>query len=202
MVVILLWVFFRERRTSRVSAGGGIVSADSTAAGTSKAVSSRDILSSACGDRVIREGRVGKLAIGDPVDSVRRCAVVRDTMVSYGEGSLTRTLFVAFAADTVGAEIVDGKVWRLTVSSPGLRTVDSLGVGTSLRQLLDMSSPRGASGEGRMFVLSPDHCGQSFEINYFGPMPRGGWIPAALARLPDTTHVIRVLVNSCHRSLY
>lgn len=111
-------------------------------------------------------------------------------------------VFIALGADTIAAQIVDGRVWRIEVLSPGARTVDSLGVGTPLRRLLEMSSPRGAAGEGRMFILSPDHCGQSFEISRVGPMPKAGWTLAALAKLPDTTHVIRVLVVRCHPELY
>ncbi len=155
-----------------------------------------------CGDRTIRRERVGKIAIGDPVDSLTKCNVVRDTVVLEDEGGKARKVFVALAADTIAAQIVEGQVWRIEVSSPGIRTADSLGVGTPLHRLLEMSSPRGASGEGRMFVLSPDHCGQSFEISYFGPMPRGGWTPATLAKLPDGTHVIRVRVARCHPKLY
>jgi hypothetical protein len=155
-----------------------------------------------CGDRTIRGERVGIIAIGDPVDSLRKCKVVRDTVVPGGEGTMARKVFIALGPDTIAAEIVEGRVWRIEVSSPGIRTVDSLGVGTPLRRLLEMSSPRGALGEGRMFVLSPDHCGQSFEISYFGAMPRGGWTRAALAKLPDATHVIRVLVVRCHPELY
>jgi hypothetical protein len=173
----------------------------STSASASPAVSAQS-KSGDCGDRTIRGERVGKIAIGDPVESLTKCHVVRDTVVQAGEGTTARKVFIALAADTVAAEIVDGRVWRIEVSSPAVRTVDSLGVGTPLRRLLQMSNPRGASGEGRMFVLSPDHCGQSFEISYFGPMPSGGWTRAALAKLPETTHVIGVLVVRCHPELY
>jgi len=155
-----------------------------------------------CGDQTIRGERVGDIAIGDPVDSLKKCRVVRDTVVPGGEGTMARKVFIALSKDTIAAEIVDGRVWRIEVSSPGVRTADSIGVGTSLRRLLELSDPRGASGEGRMFVLSPDHCGHSFEISHFGPMPRAGWTRATMATLPESTHVIGVLVVSCHPSLY
>lgn len=153
-----------------------------------------------CGEQTIRGERVGEIAIGDPVDSLGKCHVVRDTVVPDGEGTTVRKVFVALARDTIAATIVDGRVWRIEVSSPGLRTPDSLGVGTPLGRLLEMSNPRGSSGEGRMFVRSPDHCGQSFEIPY-PSIPRGDWT-RHLAELPETTRVIRVLVQRCHPALY
>ena len=153
-----------------------------------------------CADRTIRQERVGIIAIGDPVDSLRKCSIVRDTVVSEDEGGKARMVSIALAADTIRAQIVDGRVWRIEVSSPGVRTPESLGVGTPLGRLLEMSNPRGVSGEGRMFVRSPDHCGQSFEIP-FPSIPRGDWT-RHLAELPDTTHVIRVLVQRCHPALY
>ena len=155
-----------------------------------------------CGKPIITGSRVGSIAIGDPVDSLKKCRVVRDTVVPDGEGTTVRKVFIALAKDTIAASIVDGLVWRIEVFSPGIRTPDSLGVGTPLRRLMEMSDPRGASGEGRMFVLSPDHCGQSFEISHFGPMPRGGWNRLTMMSLPDTTRVIRVLVLRCHPELY
>lgn len=167
-----------------------------------KSTTPTEIQQRECRDQMIRAERVGEIAIGDPLDSLKKCRVVRDTVVPGGEGTTARKIFIALANDTIAAEIVDSRVWRIEVTSPGVRTPDSLGVGTPLRRLLEMSSPRGASGEGRMFVLSPDHCGQSFEISHFGPMPRGGWTRAALANLPETTHVISVLVTSCHPALY
>jgi len=179
----------------------GTDSTSSSSAAVSPATAAQS-KSDDCLDRTIRIERVGKIAIGDKVDSLTKCNVVRDTVVLEDEGGKARKVFVALAADTIAAQIVDGQVWRIEVSSPGIRTADSLGVGTPLRRLLEMSSPSGASGEGRMFVLSPDHCGQSFEISFFGPMPRSGWSPAALAKLPDGTHVIRVLVVRCHPELY
>jgi hypothetical protein len=136
------------------------------------------------------------------VDSLRKCNVVRDTVVQEDEGGKARKVFIALAADTIAAGIRDGRVWRIEVSSPGARTVDSLGVGTPLSRLLQMSNPRGASGEGRMYVLSPDHCGQSFQISHFGLMPSGGWTRTTMAKLPDSTHVIRVLVRRCYPGLY
>jgi hypothetical protein len=179
----------------------GTDSTTSSPAAVSPAISAQPN-SDACADRTIRGERVGRIAIGDPVDSLRKCSVVRDTVVSEDEGGKARKVSIALASDTIRAQILDGRVWRIEVSSPGPRTVDSLGVGTPLSRLLQMSNPRGASGEGQMFVRSPDHCGQSFEISYFGPMPSGGWTSTTMAKLPDTTHVIRVLVQRCHPALY
>ena len=147
---------------------------------------------------MISQARVGAIAIGDPVESLKKCQVVRDTVVPADEGSTARKVFIALGADTVAAEIVDGRVWRIEALSPGILTADSIGVGTPLSRLLRMSNPRGITGEGRMFVVSPDHCGESFQISHFAPDPRGGWTRAALAKLPEGTHVTRVLVIGCH----
>ena len=156
-----------------------------------------------CGEPVITETGVGKVKIGMTANALRAsCQIVLDTLRPGGEGEIQHVLRVAFPPDYLDAEIVNDSVWRLDILTPGIRTADSLGVGTALHRLLQMSRPRGASGEGRMFVMSPDHCGRSFEISYFGPMPRGGWTPANLARLPDSTHVVAVLVSKCYPELY
>jgi hypothetical protein len=140
---------------------------------------------------------VGRVRVGDPIDSLRKCEIARDTVVPADEGTKARKIFVAFARDTIAAEIVLGRVWRIEVLSPGLRTTDSLGVGTPLGRLLRLKNPRGLTGEGRLFVVSPDHCGLSFQLSTAGPEHRGDWDRAALAALPESTVVRRVLVVGC-----
>lgn len=110
-----------------------------------------------------------------------------------------RKLTVALARDTVEAEIVNGRVWRLAVHSPRLRTADSLGVGTTLASLLQLRNPRGMTGEGRFYVASPQYCGMSFRLANAGPgAQRGDLDSAGLARLPKSAVVSEVLVFGCH----
>ena len=132
------------------------------------------------------------------MDSLRKCNVVRDTVVPADEGMTARKVFVAFAADTVRAEIVNDRVWRIEVVSPGLRTTDSISVGTPLRRLLALGNPRGITGEGRLFLVTSDHCGLSFQLSPAGSLAhRGAWDRAALSKLPDSTAVSRILVIGC-----
>jgi hypothetical protein len=98
---------------------------------------------SSCGPEAITDEGIGELRIGATVESIRqKCNVVRDTTAPGAEGMLARKLRVALSRDTVEAEIVDGRVWRIAVHSPRLRTADSLGVGITLARLLRLRNPR------------------------------------------------------------
>lgn len=142
----------------------------------------------------------GALRIGMTVDDVRaRCGVASDGTRPGPEGEPSRVIEVPMGADTVDAEIEDGRVWRIPVTSPRLRTADDLGVGTRLARLLELRDVQPAMGEG-LYVLSPAHCGLSFQLDD----PSGRPLPPAqtlaeLRRLPETTVVSRVLVTGCDR---
>ncbi len=155
---------------------------------------------SSCGAEVITDEGIGELRIGATVESVRqKCKVVRDTTVAGAEGMPARKLAVAFSKDTVEAEVVDDRVWRIAVRSPRLRTASLLGVGTLNMRLLTLKDPHGAMGEGALFVLSPQHCGMSFRLANAGPRgQKGDLTKAELARLPVETIVSEVLVFGCH----
>ncbi len=156
---------------------------------------------SSCGEEVITDEGIGQLRIGATVESIKqKCKVVRDTTVSGAEGMPARKVAVAFSKDTVEAEIVDDRVWRIAVHSPGLRTASLLGVGTLNVRLLTLKDPHGARGEGALFVVSPQHCGMSFRLANAGPRgQRGDLDKAGLARLPVETVVSEMLVFGCHR---
>jgi hypothetical protein len=151
-----------------------------------------------CGDRTIRGDGVGNLRIGESVDSVKaRCTVLRDTTQQGLEGMQERRMLVGFGKDTLDAEIVDGKVWRLDVRSPAFQTRDSIAVGSPLRWLLGENA-RGLVGEGVLAVVSPDHCGLSFILSGGIPGARvRSWDKEALTRLPASTSVKRILVLGC-----
>jgi hypothetical protein len=133
------------------------------------------------------------------VDSVRAiCRVLSDTTRLASEGQRARFIGVGFGTETLEAEIVGGRVWRIDVRSPRFKTADGLGVGTPLSRLLSLNSPRGLTGEGQLFVASPDHCGLSFRLSDNGATARSqDWDRAALSRLPSGTVVDRVLAVGC-----
>jgi hypothetical protein len=152
-----------------------------------------------CGTGTITGNGIGDLRLGVTPAAVRAsCVVVRDTTRLASEGQLARMIAVAFPRDTVEAEIVDGRVWRIEVLSPRFRTADSLGVGTPLRRLLALRDPRGITGEGQLFVVSPEQCGLSFRLSDNGSSARAqDWDRAALARLPSKTVVDKILIVGC-----
>jgi hypothetical protein len=145
---------------------------------------------------------IGSLVIGRPVEELGGdCLVVSDTVDPLGpEGMPQRLVRVELGPDTVTVEVADDRLFRLDVRSPRIRTVDDLGVGTMLGELLHVQDLRGVSGEGALFAVSPSHCGLSFGL---GPEPpdRAGtsWTRGALAELPDTLTVRRVLAYGCAR---
>lgn len=146
--------------------------------------------------RITGDG-VGPLRIGARVSDVRaRAAVVRDTTVPGAEGQPSRRIAVVLGPDTIEAEVVDDRVWRVPVTSPRLQTADGLGVGTPLARLLELPGARPAMGEG-LYVLVPSHCGLSFQL----ANPGGSLPPATtseeLRRLPAATVVSRILVTGC-----
>jgi hypothetical protein len=109
-----------------------------------------------------------------------------------------RLLRVAFGPDTLTVEVADDRVFRLDVASPRVVTVDGLGVGTTLGELLQVQDLRGVSGEGRLFAVSPSHCGLSFALGREPPDRAGtSWTRGALAELPDTLTIQRVLAYGC-----
>jgi hypothetical protein len=152
-----------------------------------------------CGTRAITGNGIGDLRVGMTPDAVRaKCVVLRDTTRLATEGQLARMIAVAFPKDTVEAEIVNGRVWRIEVLSPRFQTADSLGVGTPLRHLLALRNPRGLTGEGQLFVVSPEQCGLSFRLSDNGSSVRTqDWDRAALGRLPSKTVVDKILIVGC-----
>jgi hypothetical protein len=177
--------------SSTPSSAGGAPSASPGATGASGQKSS-------CGAEVLGEEGIGELRLGSTVESVRqKCNVVRDTTAPGAEGMPARKLAVALSRDTVEAEIVDGKVWRIAVHSPQLRTADALGVGTSIGRLRQLKEPRGMMGEGQFFVASPQHCGMSFRLSNAGPAARGDMDRAGLFRLSEAAVVSQVLIFGC-----
>jgi hypothetical protein len=163
------------------------------------AATTPSVATSTCGDETLTDEGIGHLRIASTVEAVGlNCSIVRDTTAIGAEGMPARKLLVALSRDTVEAEVVAGRVWRIAVASPRLRTPDSLGVGTTKARLLQLTKPRLMTGEGRLFVASPEHCGMSFKLTNVGRNAlRGNLDRIGLARLPDTTVVSEVLIFGC-----
>lgn len=159
----------------------------------------RDVSDPSCGGTTLSGRGVGALRIGMSIDAVQSaCRVLGDTTRLASEGQRARFIGVGFGTETLDAEIVKERVWRIDVRSPGFKTSDGLGVGTPLSRLLSLKSPRGLTGEGQLFVASPDHCGLSFRLSDNGANARSQeWDRAALSRLPSGTVVDRILAVGC-----
>jgi hypothetical protein len=159
-----------------------------------------------CGDSLLREGGIGKLRIGVSVDSIKsQCRVVKDTnTVDPGAKGMTsdrptRRITVAFPQGSVEGEIVDERVWRINVTSPAFRTTDSLGVGSTIPELLRNDQAGGAYGEEGLYVISRNHCGLSYHM--YGRIPPPGnrhWDNKALSALPASLKVGQVSIVRCN----
>ena len=155
-----------------------------------------------CGDRVIHEQHIGKLQIGMSVDSLmQQCPSLIESNKPGIEGNNERKMTVFYAPEYVEAEIVDGKVWRISVESPAFRTTDAVGVGSSVAEVIRRDEPEGGVGEGAFFLISRKHCGLSYQLS--GGIPAGAnrrWDKKALSTLPASVEVTRVLVYKCPAS--
>jgi hypothetical protein len=151
-----------------------------------------------CGRPIVDGEGVGNIRIGMAADTVKaRCVVVRDTVERRAEGQLERILVVPFEQDPAVVEVNDGRVWRIEITEPGLRTSNWLGVGTPLSTLLALNGGvQGLVGEGNLFLVSQALCGLSFELSE-PRSPSGSWNAARLRTLPKSTVVKRVLVIGC-----
>ncbi len=147
------------------------------------------------GGATITGTAVGDVRLLTRIDDVRReCAVVADTALTL-EGDLQPAILVDLGQDTILAEIVDERISRIRVRTPGPATRDSLRVGTPLRRFATLPGPTILTGEGQHFLVTPGHCGISFAIAgiRFGDARR--WTAAELAALPDSVRVGAILVT-------
>src|SRR5712691_6643131 len=85
----------------------------------------------------LQGGGVGAVHLRMPVPQLKaKCIVVLDTTIELGaEGFPERRIVVLIGDDSLRVEIESDRVWRIDVTSPRMRTADSLGVGTTVRQL-------------------------------------------------------------------
>ena len=135
----------------------------------------------------------GCVTIGATPDDVRAaCEAVRDTSITL-EGMSQPALAVDVDRAATLSEIVDGRVWRITVLEPGPETADGLSVGTPASRLAEFADSRVNVGEGRYFVTAPGLCGLSFGLE---GLPFGATTPtpADLREAPSTVRISRILV--------
>jgi hypothetical protein len=144
----------------------------------------------AAGGTQLTGASVGTVRLRESEADIRiRCTVAADTVLLL-EGEPQPALLLALGIDTVMAEIVSGRIWRLRVRSPGLRTSDSTGVGTPANRLLSETAATLSWGEGEHYVISPSYCGLSFQLQ--GLPSRGRpWTSAEVAQMPDRCGLVR-----------
>jgi hypothetical protein len=151
--------------------------------------------SSRCANSTITGDRVGMIHIGMPIDSVgERCRILRDT-TEMDEGESVRIVYALVGRDTLRFAVLRDSVWMITVRRPGFTTRDSIRVGTPLSRFLRVEQhPTILVGEGKVFLLDRDHCGNSFGLSAqaYRRLPR---TVAALARLPRSTVIDEIIVR-------
>lgn len=150
----------------------------------------------ACGvdsSAVLTGDGIGRLRVGASLSDVRaECRIIRDTTRLDVEGMQQRRIAVDLGRDTVEADVVDDRVWRIHVEGPAFRTADGLGVGSTVGELRDGRAARVLAGEGAMFIALADRCGLSFRLV---GVPYGRERP--VADLPDDARVVEVLAFGC-----
>ena len=123
------------------------------------------------------------------------CDGVADTVLLM-EGMEQTALRLREGGADLLAEVVEGRVWRISVLESGPLTADSLGVGTPFRHAAERLELDVHAGEGRYFAVPRDPCGLSFELEgvpFEGPPPS----PDALSQRGDDVRISRVLVVGC-----
>lgn len=173
-------------------------------AGVALRVDSSAAAARTCGVNVLpslSEDGIGALQPGRPVSDVKMlCDVLSDSDQRSAEGMIERVIVVRIAGEIVRATVVNGKLWRIELSSPLFSTADSLGVDAPLLRMASKPGAQFAPGEDGVYAFVPDHCGLSFRFSLPLRPPAGGqWTATSIgAAHPDAT-VDRVLVARCGR---
>lgn len=147
-----------------------------------------------CGSPLVVTGEgIGDFKVGASVDSIRaKCDVISETSLTQGaEGMPERRIAVRIGQDTIEATIDSTRVWRIELRSSRFRTVDSLGIGSTVGEMRKQPVKYIGYGEGGPFVTFPRHCGLSFGID------DRGFFARELAKLPDNATVDLVLILGC-----
>lgn len=150
---------------------------------------------------ILENDGIGQLKVGRKVADVRElCDVTSDGEELGSEGMKERVLTVNLAGTMVKALIDNDRVMRIAVTSPQIRTRDSLGVDTQLHTIADMRGARFVPGEDGVYGFVADHCGLSFRFSIPMRPPAGrDWTASAAKREHGAASVDRVLITSCAR---
>ncbi|MGI8619429.1 MAG: hypothetical protein ACR2L6_10130 [Gemmatimonadaceae bacterium] len=143
---------------------------------------------------------IGDLRVGMPVAQARaRCRVLGDS-VGEAEGMPMPLLVVDLGRDTALAEPANDRIFRLRIDGSAFRTLDGLGVGSTVGDLRAKGSARVALGEGT-FILLAEKCGLSFELGEYELVPGARFGPnMSAADIAPDSRVVRVLVYMCDPS--
>ncbi|HEX2723232.1 MAG TPA: hypothetical protein VHM24_09960 [Gemmatimonadaceae bacterium] len=144
---------------------------------------------------------VGDLVVGRPVSEVKeRCQLLSDTFQRGTEGGQERIIAVLVAGEILSSTVVDGRISRIGVTTPRIRTTDSLGVDTPLQKIAAMRGAQFFPGEDGVYAFVAAHCALSFRFSLPLRPPKGGqWTPAAIATAHGDAAVDRVLVGECRK---
>lgn len=157
----------------------------------------------------ITDSSVGPLYLREAVGAVRvRCRAIRDTMVVVPMVGWTDTLpakRLIIAGVVPVLAIHDGqRVTALRVTSPGLRTQDSVEVGSSVARFRNKPGVLVSYSPDSRAVLLRERarCGTTFELSRWGrPTPPADYEPAVvgpeLASWPDAILVTAITVSRC-----
>ena len=161
-------------------------------------------LSSSCGisgQPVLTDEGIGELRIGKSAAETKKlCDVVSDADQQGSEGSMERILAIRIGGEIVPATIVNDKVWRVAITTPRIRTADSLGVDSPLRKIASMRGAQFFPGEDGVYAFVADHCALSFRFSLPLRPPKGGqWTPTAIATAHADAVVDRVLLTECRK---
>lgn len=178
------------------------VAGETDSAAVRSSTSDHETESADCGitsETTLTGNGLGDLIVESTVEDVGElCTILGDTTAMGIEGQPQRIVTVDASGRTVKAEIVDGKVWRIAVADPTVRTSDSLGVGTSLERLLEFQDAEPLIGEGTVFVRIPKHCGLSFRLSErISSLSAGEPDRSSLEELPQDTRVDQILAFGC-----
>ena len=161
-------------------------------------------VASACGisgQPVLTDDGIGELRIGRSSDDIKRlCEVVSDANQRSSEGTMERVIALRISGEIVPATIVNDKVWRVAITTPRIRTADSIGVDSPLARIAAMRGAQFFPGEDGVYAFIADHCALSFRFSLPLRPPKGGqWTPAAISKEHGDAVVDRVLLTECRK---
>lgn len=150
---------------------------------------------------MITDDGLAELKLGQSVEDVRKiCEVFSESDQPGQEGTTDHILAVRVGDEIVPATIVNGRVWRIEVTTPRFRTADSLGIDTPLQKIAQMRGAQFAPGEDAVYGFATEHCGLSFRFSLPLRPPRGGqWTAQTINAAHGDAVVDRVLIRGCAR---